>query len=1358
MKNKGGFTFIETLIVIGVIAILATAVVVTVNPTRRFEDARDKQREIHLQTILSAIERKMTIEAGWSGCAPLPQGDEGIDEETGLIKPIFKTIGTLRNPENPEELDPNYYNLFDCLVPKYMVNELYDPGGGSATDTNYQIWQNPQTKYVTLRYVKEEPYKEIVAGAKKYVILRPPTVTTASTTKITHTSAEGGGDVTSDGGAPVLERGVIWGTNIGLTILDDRIVVSSGIGTFEGEIIGLTHDTPYYARAYAKNDIGVGYGDEVSFRTLDARPGVNTLEAINVSLDRATLQGEVTSLGPPGIASVYRYFKWGKTVECTGECPNKVDADVKLGGLGEFGHILYDLETNVEYSFQACAANTYPGERCGETKFFYTEPSPPVVTTKPASNIGAYGATIGGTIEHTGGETVTSWGVCYAEGIIPSYPSDDCIIEEGSVIEYPFPFNRNITDLKPGREYWFFAFAKNGKGLRQGENLNFTTKIQPPTVETMIENIGNYIADLGGTITGDGGATIQEYGVCQDIWPNEPTYPFDCLTKSGGQEGNTFFFTFKNFLIGQQYNVKAFAKNNKGVSQNLPETFSPEGSAQIPELGQTEVGEVGVVTAEFKGIIKNNGGARITDHGFCWSNEGIPDDNPDSLPADADCVGKGIFDIGVVEDTIDSDFTFSTEDLTPGTLYYVVAFAQNIQGYGYGFPVPITTELCDPPEVKTSYPPDIGSNYALAGGNITKDGGDPRTKGGVCYSLSYLSQDPEYPSRPGIDVCTDDGIGVGPFTSEMTDLVGGNTYYYRAYADNPAGTAYGTKYNFVAGLADGQSCTKNEDCRNTHCFDEVCCNDTCGGKCMACNVAGHVGTCTPIPAGQDPDNDCATEWTGCKSSCVRQGSSGYCNGAGSCSLSALTEPIPSGSVCAGRGEITPVSSSNYCNIHNVCIDGACTGTKYFISCNGLGSCRNSTDHTDSAFEPVYAAVGRTLTSSCGTEGTTLCGYSDPNGCSGACRQKRDQLRCNADHTCAYDVGDDFANCSANTYCSGNSCVPGACGGLCSFCSQTGSCTDHQCGEPDIINNTCIPKVPGEYGLAVCKRCNGISLDPVNVADNTQDAEGSNMCNVPCVKCSSGQCVNQTSAQDLFNQCSESQCYTGNCNGFGACGYQTASQDLWNYCAQGTTASDGCKAEYCSGIDAGCSFQTSGEGGCPVCGKCTGATSIACVYHTSGTVDNGCSTCKACNGNEINNCTGASPNTSWGANNYGCTGTSSRCYNGSCRTCGGWLYSDGCSGCAGQGGMGCWRVGAGGASCNTACSSFGGCVAANWNDTTSCNVCYHWYPSGGCNGNAGGGYPVRELWYGNCIYRSGGQDCAATVVLWAPESRLCVCQY
>ena len=96
----------------------------------------------------------------------------------------------------------------------------------------------------------------------------PPTVTTTTVTNITQTTATSGGDVTSDGGYPVITRGVCWSTSSNPTTANSYTVDGSGLGTFISYLVGLAPGTPYFIRAYATNGVGTAYGNQLSFITL----------------------------------------------------------------------------------------------------------------------------------------------------------------------------------------------------------------------------------------------------------------------------------------------------------------------------------------------------------------------------------------------------------------------------------------------------------------------------------------------------------------------------------------------------------------------------------------------------------------------------------------------------------------------------------------------------------------------------------------------------------------------------------------------------------------------------------------------------------------------------------------------------------------------------------------------------------------------------------------------------------------------------------------------------------------------------------------------------------------------------------
>jgi len=96
-----------------------------------------------------------------------------------------------------------------------------------------------------------------------------PTVTTQAVTDVATTTATGNGNVTTDGGETVTERGVCWSTTTAPTTADSTTTSAGTTGAFTSAITGLTAETLYYVRAYAINSEGTSYGSEVTFTTTE---------------------------------------------------------------------------------------------------------------------------------------------------------------------------------------------------------------------------------------------------------------------------------------------------------------------------------------------------------------------------------------------------------------------------------------------------------------------------------------------------------------------------------------------------------------------------------------------------------------------------------------------------------------------------------------------------------------------------------------------------------------------------------------------------------------------------------------------------------------------------------------------------------------------------------------------------------------------------------------------------------------------------------------------------------------------------------------------------------------------------------
>ena len=148
------------------------------------------------------------------------------------------------------------------------------------------------------------------------------------------------------------------------------------------------------------------------------------------------------------------------------------------------------------------------------------------------------------------------------------------------------------------------------------------------------------------------------------------------------------------------------------------------------------------------------------------------------------------------------------------------------------------------PTVTTATMSDITANSATSGGNVTSDGGATVTARGVCWSTS---QNPTVS-----DDHTTDGSGTGSFTSNLTNLTPGTTYYVRAYATNSMGTAYGSEESFTTTAAlpqDGQPCVGAATVTDYdgHTYNTV----QLGSQCwMAENLrTSHYSDGTAIPTG-----------------------------------------------------------------------------------------------------------------------------------------------------------------------------------------------------------------------------------------------------------------------------------------------------------------------------------------------------------------------------------------------------------------------------------------------------------------------------------------------------------------------------
>ena len=153
------------------------------------------------------------------------------------------------------------------------------PGPVPLPGTSYNFTINSLTANTIYEYraymvVCGVPYcGNIYTGATCATPVFAPTVTTSGINTISCTTASGGGNVTSDGGAPpVTARGTAWSTTANPTIADCHTSDGTGTGSFVSSLSGLLPNTTYNVRAYATNCVNTSYGSNCSFITLSPPP------------------------------------------------------------------------------------------------------------------------------------------------------------------------------------------------------------------------------------------------------------------------------------------------------------------------------------------------------------------------------------------------------------------------------------------------------------------------------------------------------------------------------------------------------------------------------------------------------------------------------------------------------------------------------------------------------------------------------------------------------------------------------------------------------------------------------------------------------------------------------------------------------------------------------------------------------------------------------------------------------------------------------------------------------------------------------------------------------------------------------
>ena len=168
----------------------------------------------------------------------------------------------------------NSTNETGFKIERKLANGTYQIIGTTNTDiTNYSDNNSIQsvTNYVYRVYSYNSAGNSLNYSNEATInSYNYPVISTNNTSQITISTATSGGNISSDGGTPIIARGVVWSTSTNPTVnLTTKTVDGSNTGSFSSSLTNLTVNSTYFIRAYATNAVGTAYGNEQTFKTLN---------------------------------------------------------------------------------------------------------------------------------------------------------------------------------------------------------------------------------------------------------------------------------------------------------------------------------------------------------------------------------------------------------------------------------------------------------------------------------------------------------------------------------------------------------------------------------------------------------------------------------------------------------------------------------------------------------------------------------------------------------------------------------------------------------------------------------------------------------------------------------------------------------------------------------------------------------------------------------------------------------------------------------------------------------------------------------------------------------------------------------
>ena len=423
----------------------------------------------------------------------------------------------------------------------------------------------------------------------QYIEHSPPMVSTLSVSADNENSASVLCIVEEAGDSPVIEKGVVWSTtsnpsienNIGFT--ND----GQGVGAFQSSVTGLNPEETYYIRAYAKNNLTVAYGNELSFTTIQEEfiCGESTVTDIDGNIYNTVTIGSQCWIAENLKTTRYRNGEEISNPDCVVNFALENWAGISYGA-----YIWIDLSYNNKDIFGALY-NWYAVDDdrglCPEgwkvPSFFDWFPLERYVDIMEEDYLWIFG-TQGGWYGYKGAAKLAGNPSLWNDGKLKNEP--DFGTSGFNAIPSGFQNYHGIVGLGHtiGKDAYFWSTPATGGGGPYYRRLHYdTTNIEikpwfknsgksvrcvkniPSFMTKNVVQINENTAEGGVIFTNTTDAEIESLGL---VWgtSENPTITDNSGIHNNGTELSNFDYTFTNFSTSEKYYIRAYITYSNGTT------------------------------------------------------------------------------------------------------------------------------------------------------------------------------------------------------------------------------------------------------------------------------------------------------------------------------------------------------------------------------------------------------------------------------------------------------------------------------------------------------------------------------------------------------------------------------------------------------------------------------------------------------------------------------------------------------------------------------------------------------------------------------------------------------------------------